>query len=458
MSFKAYEEYKDSGVEWLGEVPSHWEISRIKFLAELVTGITPPSDDMSNYADSGWPWLRPDDLDESGTPSHGTKFLTAKGWNFCRPIPPHSTLVCCIGSIGKIGFNKNLSCTNQQITSLIPKQSPKFLFYLLKACKHELELYATGNVLRILNAERLGNISTIIPTLPESRKIATFLDHETASIDALIEEQQRLIALLKEKRQAVISHTVTKGLDPNVPMKDSGVEWLGYVPAHWEVCKLSHVTDSRCDGPFGSALKSSHYTDEGVRVIRLQNIKFGTFNNSDAAYIDEDYYKNSIDKSDVIENDILIAGLGDEKNLVGRACVAPVDIYPAMVKADCFRFRLKLEKTNPYFMALQLSSGAKADAGILATGSTRSRIPLSTMSSRKIAVPDLSEQRKIFSYIDDKNKKFDALINDSLWNIELLLERRSALISAAVTGKIDVRDWQPPKASQAATESAEISA
>lgn len=454
MSFKAYDEYKDSGVEWLGGIPVHWNVLRFKQILQERDGrSTDGSETLLSVSAYKGVYPRAESREEG---EHLSRAESLVGYKFCNK----DELVINI----MLAWNRGLGFAKQNgivspaysVFKIIEKSSSKFLDYLVRSNEYirYYKAFSSGVIdsrLR-LYPESFGRLYVGFPPMKEQTTIAAFLDHETARIDALIEEQQRLIALLKEKRQAVISHAVTKGLDPNMPMKDSGVEWLGDVPAHWEVCKLSHVTDSRCDGPFGSALKSSHYTDEGVRVIRLQNIKYGTFNNSDAAYIDEDYYKNSIDKSDVIENDILIAGLGDEKNLVGRACVAPVDIYPAMVKADCFRFRLKLEKTNPYFMALQLSSGAKADAGILATGSTRSRIPLSTMSSRKIAVPDLSEQRKIFSYIDDKNKKFDALINDSLWNIELLLERRSALISAAVTGKIDVRDWQPPKASQTAAE------
>ena len=141
-----------------------------------------------------------------------------------------------------------------------------------------------------------------------------------------MEEQRRLIELLKEKRQAVISHAVTKGLDPTAPMKDSGVEWLGQVPAHWRVLALGRITTAKCDGPFGSGLKSEHYTDEGVRVVRLQNIREDGFNDLDAAFIDPIYYSQELGDHDVRSGDILIAGLGDDRNTVGRACVAPSGI------------------------------------------------------------------------------------------------------------------------------------
>jgi type I restriction enzyme, S subunit len=137
----------------------------------------------------------------------------------------------------------------------------------------------------------------------------------------------------------LITRAVTRGLDPNVPMKHSGVDWLGEIPAHWDCLALARVTLSRCDGPFGSGLKSEHYSNEGVRVVRLQNIGWAEFSASDHAYIDEAYARELGDHS-VLAGDLLIAGLGDEGHPVGRACVAPSGIEPAMVKADCFRFRL----------------------------------------------------------------------------------------------------------------------
>src|SRR5690606_26067347 len=137
------------------------------------------------------------------------------------------------------------------------------------------------------------------------------------------------------------SHAVTKGLDSTVPMKDSGVEWLGEVPVHWSLTKLGMLTSSRCDGPFGSGLKSEHYQEEGVRVIRLQNIGWSEFSNRNEAYISHEHWREVLGGGhEVVSGDLLIAGLGDEKNPLGRACVAPNDLGEAIVKADCYRFRL----------------------------------------------------------------------------------------------------------------------
>lgn len=219
--------------------------------------------------------------------------------------------------------------------------------------------------------------------------------------------------------------------------EDVGIEWLGDVPGHWEVLSLGKVTIDKCDGPFGSGLKSEHYADDGVRVVRLQNIKEIGFDGSDAAFIEESYYQRSLANHDVVGGDVLIAGLGDDKNTVGRACVAPTGIEPAMVKADCFRFRLNKTRASARFVATQLSAGSRYDAGMLSSGSTRSRIPLSLMATRKIALPPICEQNAITAFLDRETGKIDALVTEQQRLIELLKEKRQAVISHAVTKGID---------------------
>ena len=215
--------------------------------------------------------------------------------------------------------------------------------------------------------------------------------------------------------------------------KPSGVAWLGDVPEHWKIQSLRRVVVSYCDGPFGSGLKSDHYVDEGVRVIRLQNIRQGRFDGHDAAFIDADYYQKSLGDHDVVAGDLLFAGLGDDNNTVGRACVAPAGIEPAMVKADCFRFRLSTNQASPEFLAAQLTSGAPCDAGTLSSGSTRSRIPLSQMASRRVALPPLDEQIKVAIFLDRETAKIDALVEEQKRLIDLLKEKRQAVITQAVT-------------------------
>lgn len=215
--------------------------------------------------------------------------------------------------------------------------------------------------------------------------------------------------------------------------KHSGIQWLGEVPQHWESPTLARITVSRCDGPFGSGLKSEHYRESGVRVIRLQNIGFARFKGSDAVYIDTDYYGQNLGDHSVLPGDILIAGLGDNRHTIGRACVAPNDIQPAMVKADCFRYRLDRNRAVPRFIAYYLSSTSQASAEAFSTGATRARMNLSSTSRRRILLPPPHEQELIADYLDHKTSEIDTLIEKKQALIALLREQRTALINRAVT-------------------------
>ncbi len=218
--------------------------------------------------------------------------------------------------------------------------------------------------------------------------------------------------------------------------KSTDIDWIPHIPGHWKCLALSRITQSRCDGPFGSGLKSRHYTMDGVRVIRLQNIGAACFIDSDAAYIDPSYYEQELGDHSVISDDVIIAGLGDKNNPAGRACVAPHAISPAMVKADCFRFRLARGQANPSYVAYQLTS-TSSSAAVCATGATRSRMNLSSTASRRILLPPISEQRRIVTFLDRETSKLDALIQKKQRLIELLNEKRVALISHAVTKGLD---------------------
>ena len=306
-----------------------------------------------------------------------------------------------------------------------------------------------------LNPMIVGRMLSPVPPLPEQRAIADFLHRETSRLDTLVAKKRTLIERLREKRTALISRAVTRGLppdaaraaglDPDPSLKPSGIDWLGDVPEHWELAKLSRVTVSRCDGPFGSGLKSEHYTEgKGIRVVRLQNIRFAEFDDRDIAFIEPEYYRELGDH-DVFAGDVLIAGLGDENNPVGRACAAPPALGPAMVKADCFRFRVDRRKVDAAYVALQLSATAYGLAGALASGTTRSRMNLSATATRVVAIPPLIEQISIVSFLSHETAEIDSLITKLETAIERLHEYRAALITEAVTGKIDVRGAVVPE-------------
>lgn len=290
-----------------------------------------------------------------------------------------------------------------------------------------------------LRAEDFKQIYTLVPPLDEQRAIARFLDRKSRRIARFIHARQRMIALLNEQKQAIIHQAVTRGLDPDVPLKPSGIDWLGDIPAHWSRLPLSRVTLARCDGPFGSGLKSSHYTESGVRVVRLQNIDTASYRHSSDAFISLAHYQ-TLGDHDVYVGDLLIAGLGDERHPCGRACVAPEGIEPAMVKADCFRFRPDRSKIDSEFAALQLSATAQAMSSVMSTGATRERVNLQNMASRPMALPSLQEQRWIVEHVAAAQAGFDEARLKQDREIELLREYRTRLIADVVTGKLDIRD------------------
>lgn len=434
--YKAYPEYKDSGVEWLGEIPTHWDCTALKRLCSLITGLTPPTQNEDNYADEGYPWVRPEDLNESGFGTHASKYVSDIGWKLLRHIKPNSTLICCIGTIGKCGYVKETVSTNQQITAATFRDSERFNYYLLQAARAQLEELATGNVLKILNSERLGALNVVKVNCKEANTIAEFLDHETAKIDNLIEKQQQLIELLKEKRQAVISHAVTKGLNPDVPMKDSGVEWLGEVPDHWTVSTIKHI--STFIGTGGTPKNSESFTDDdgidwfspgdfnGSLALRHAKKKITTqaVSNGDA----KSYPKDSI----------VVIGIGATLGKVALvdhefSCNQQINIITPSKTVD--HKYLTYSLLNQVEQMKQLSNASTI--GIMNQEKTK---------KIWIAFPPKDEQIKILSVLSQKEIEFDELLKKSEYQILLLQERRTALISAAVTGKIDVRDWVTPEA------------
>lgn len=439
--YKPYSAYKDSGVEWVGGVPSDWGVAPLFAVASE-----------RNESNKG--------MVEDNLLSLSYGSIVKKDINTNDGLLPESFETYQIVRPGDIIFRLTdlqndkrslrtaVVSTKGIITSAYVAVSPKsieprYFNYLLRAYDVQKVFYSMGGGMRqSMKFEDLRRMPILVPGKDEQELICEMLDRETVRIDGLVSKKTSFIELLREKRQALINHAVTKGLVPTVKMKDSGVAWLGEVPEHWTTMAFARVTMSRCDGPFGSAIKSEHYKEAGVRVIRLQNIGLDIFKNEDKAFLDPDYCEQVIGHShDVKSGDLLVAGLGDANNPLGRTCVAPEHIGRAIVKADCYRFRVEQNKVLPAFLALQLSATAKVECGFISTGSTRERLNLGLAASRTIAVPPtLEEQSEIVGFVLKDTTRIDTLINKSERSIELLKERRSALITAAVTGQIDVRE------------------
>ena len=457
---KPYPEMRDSGVEWLGEVPANWRIEPIKRQYEIRLGKmlqpVPRAGD-----DSQVPYLKAKHVQWFEVHATDIETMWASLDDLERyRINPGDLLVCEGGEGGRCGIvGDSISLPNPCIIQnalhrVRPRSSDvgghssrnDYLQYMMStvASAGWIEVLTDKATIAHFTAEKFGALRVPIPPSHEQTAIVRFLDYMDRRIQRYIRAKQELIALLEEQKQIIIHQAVTGQIDvrtgqPYPTYQTFGMEWLGKVPSHWEVVRLGRITRDRCDGPFGSGLKSSHYTEEGVRVVRLQNIGHGEFKDSDAAFISLEHYASLGDHS-VVGGDILIAGLGDNNHPAGRACVAPENIVPAMVKADCFRFRLNQTRLHSQFVALQLTATAAVTSAHLSTGATRQRTNLQSASTRPVAIPEIREQNLIFEYISVKTLEISAGQDAARREIDLLKDLRTRLIADVVTGKLDVRD------------------
>lgn len=453
--YKPYPAYKESGVEWIGRVPEHWEVKRLRHVASFSNSNV----DKKCYEDQQAAKLC------NYTDVYYNEFITAS-LSFMEATASDAAIKAFALHKGDVLITKDSEDPSDiGIPAMVAEDMPGVVcgYHLTMIRTHEPNaagfvhrsiqshptkahfLVESPGITRYgLSQDAIGDIHVCLPPSGERDQVASWIKRETARIDTLIAKKTRFIALLQEKRQALITHAVTKGLDPTVKMKDSGVEWIGEVPEHWETGHLGKVSISRCDGPFGSSLKSEHYTESGVRVIRLQNIGWADFKGNDSVFIGTDYWRDELGSGhDVLPGDVLIAGLGDDNNPLGRACVAPIEIGEAMVKADCYRFRIG-PRAMPEYVALTLSATSRAECGFLATGATRDRLNLTLASARVIPLPPSAEQVEIVRELNVRASRIDRLVNKSQDSITLLKERRSALITAAVTGQIDLCEEATP--------------
>ncbi|WP_208107374.1 MULTISPECIES: restriction endonuclease subunit S [Halomonas] len=328
------------------------------------------------------------------------------------------------------------------VFSVVDGSEPKFLDYLVRSDEYTryYKAFSAGVIdsrLR-LYPEVFGRLTCALPNYDEQAHIATFLDHETSRIDALVEEQQRLIELLKEKRQAVISHAVTKGLDPDVPMKDSGVEWLGEVPAHWEVKPLRHLGECQNGinigaDAFGSGFPFVSYGDVYKNEVLPTNPK-GLVQSSR-----EDRERYSIKKGDVLFTRTL-----EMVEEIGFSSTCFQDIPSATFAGFLIRFRPDEGVLSPsfsryFFGSQRLREFFVKEMEIV----TRASLGQDLLKRMSVPIAPIQEQVRTAQHLDAITQKIDSLLDQARAAIKLLAERRSALISAAVTGKIDVRGWQP---------------
>lgn len=434
--YTTYPEYKDSGIEWIGRIPSHWKLTRIKFITECLDGARIPLNAQERSDMQG-------DIPYWGANKvvdHVNDFLFDEELVLIgedgAPFFEHTKDVSFNVS-GKIWPNNHVHVLRPDRKNM----DARFLKYALNCADYYL--YISGSTRDKLNQSDMNDIYVRTTELFELSHIANFLDHETAKIDTLIERQQQLIKLLKDKRQAVISHTVTKGLNPDIPMRDSDVKSIGYIPKHWILKSLSLASKKLAVGLAMSVTEC--YEDEGVPIIRNQNIKEGYFNGSDMLYLNPAFAEKQASKK-VQAGDVVIVRTGSN---VGLACCVP-DEYD-----QCHTFTTLIvtpsdELVKEYFTYCMNSAHGKAEVNRLKFGFGKDNLNVGELRAMHTLLPDVEEQREIVDFLNQEVAKVELMVSKAHIAIELMKERRTALISSAVTGKIDVRNWQAPSSSQEA--------
>ncbi|MBL9154115.1 MAG: restriction endonuclease subunit S [Verrucomicrobiales bacterium] len=436
MSFPRYPEYKESGVEWLGEVPAHWDVTPGRRLfRQDRTPALPEDEQLSATQKYG---VIPQKLFMELEDQKVT--LALSGLENFKHVEGGDFVISLRSFQGGIERSEHAGCVSPAYTVLKPDSSlhGRFWSYLLKSKGYIEALQSMTDGIRDGKSISYGQFGAIlIPTVPtaEQTAIAAFLDRETAKIDALVAEQRRLIELLKEKRQAVISHAVTKGVNPDAPMKDSGIEWLGEVPAHWDIAGLTKYIPVLVDYRGRTPTK----VDDGVFLVTAKNIRDGKIDYSASEeFIAENEYEDVMRRGKPEIGDVLFtteAPLGQ---------VANVDRRDVALAQRIIKFRGEPGVLDNYFLKYWLmGTFAQSDMEQLATGSTALGIKGSKVGQIRLCLPPYNEQVSIARFLDDELDNLDTLTAEAQRAIDLLQERRSALISAAVTGQIDVRHLAP---------------
>jgi type I restriction enzyme, S subunit len=437
-----YSSYKESGVEWIGDIPSHWEIQRNKYFTiprsdKSVGG----KEELLSVSEHKGVIPRKDIRDEDNL----SRSDSLEGYR----IVHKGDLVSNIMLMWKRGLGVShyygIVSPSYSVFSFIDSE-PWYYHYLFRTDQYvtEFRKNSTGVIdsrLRLYD-DKFGFIYSHFPPLPEQTQIVSFLDNKTQKIDQLIDLTEKKIGLLKEQRTSLINHCVTKGLNPNVEMKESGVEWIGEIPLNWTIQPIKYLMgktkDSIVDGPFGSSINVERdYGEYEIPVIRTVNITDNKFNSDNLKFMREEKYEK-LKRHNVIPGDVLFSKVGT----IGNVCLFPVQYEKGILSTtgSC-RMRVDNEKVfNEFLVYLLISS--KHHFILLSGQNVQPFLNMTTIKDVRLPVPPVKIQHEIVGIINSKVGKIESSICIEGKRIDFLKEYRQSLISEVVTGKIDVRDWK----------------
>ena len=423
---------KYSGIEWIGEIPVDWVVCPLKRISDIQTGNTPNKDFQELYYSTtvGVPWIKAEDLGSEKSIITTKEYLTPDGVKVARVFPPNTVFVCCIASIGKVGFS-TISCScNQQINGIVfGGVYWKYGYYLTIAQESEYQFNASGNVVKILNSEKQSNIMCTLPSIVEQYQIVKYLDSKCSQIDSIIEKQEAIIEKLKEYKLSVITDAVTKGLDPNVEMKDSGVDVVRAVPDKWKVCRVKDVSIVERGGsprPIEDYLTDS---TDGINWIKIGDTVKGS---KYITHVSQKIRKDGLSKTRFVNEGTLLLtnsmSFGEAYILCTDGCIHDGWLAFSDYKDIVIEFLY-------YFF---ISSFCRLQFELQVAGGVVQNLNIDKVKTTVIFLPSIEEQRQIASFLDSKIDCLNAFIEKKAEIIERLKLYKKSLIYEVVTGKKEV--------------------
>ena len=424
-----YPTYKPSGVEWLGDVPAHWEVRKLKTISSRIqNGSTPSTREPGYYSINGIPWYGPSSLGSNTIISQpiGHLSLRALKEGQARTIKPPALAVSVIGNVGKCALLIHEGVTNQQITCfelITDLCAPYFVAKQFGLAEHNLVASASSATIPILDSTVLKATKLALPPLDEQRTIVWYLDYVDRRIRRYVAAKRKLIALLEEEKQAIVNRAVTRGLDPNVRLKPSGVEWLGDVPEHWETMRarfLFKEVDNR-----STSGKETH-------LSMSQTLGLVPSHLVERSLISDSYVGGKLCQ----EGDLVLNRLKAHLGVFALAKQAGV------ISPDYSVFRKRDSVKMEYFFRVLRLPALRTELRIRAKGIVEGfwRLYTDDFFDIRLPVPPYVEQQAIVEYVDSTTIEVDAAITRARRQIELVQEYRTRLIADVVTGKLDVRE------------------
>ena len=431
-----YNEYKDSGVQWLGEIPSHWGLRRTKYVWK-------ETDCRSEFGSEQL--LSVSQYDGVREAQSDSRSESLKGYKIVKQ--DELVINIMLAWLGGLGVSKHEGIVSPAycVYKLQDAQNPRFLHYLYRTPMYlaEFARHSTGIVPSRwrMYTDDFGEVLTLLPPLEEQNAMVAYLDNATAKIDEAIAQQQKMIDLLNERKQIIINNAVTKGLNPDSPMKDSGVDWIGEIPEHWEVSRIKNVitllTDYDANGSFSDIAKNCNINNGTpyawmVRTTDLVNNRVGIVEGNN--YCDKKTY-DYLAKSSLKSGDLLMTKRGN----VGMVYVVPECSCPMTLAPNLYLLKTKASDiNNRYLMHYLSSTKPKSQLAILNKSTTLGALYKDDVKSLQIALPPIDEQLLLAQFIDKELDKVDSVISNCNQQISLLQERKQIIINDVVTGKVKV--------------------